>query len=95
MRRRTFLAQSATLSVAGCVGGNAGTKPGTSDHGTNSPETTDSTPATSTAITTPANRIYRRCDLQIIYYNTFPEPVKEEIDTALADGKYAAEEVLL
>lgn len=87
MRRRTFLALSATLPVAGCVGSRSVGTPKTID-----PETTNST---STAITTPVNRTYRECSLQILHYREFPEPVQKEIDGALADGKYTAERVLL
>ncbi|WP_435155482.1 hypothetical protein [Haladaptatus sp. DFWS20] len=88
MRRRTFLALSTTLLVAGCVGSRSVGTPKTSD-----PEAT--TDSTSTAISTPADRTYRECSFQILHYREFPEPVQNEIDGALADGKYTAEKVLL
>ncbi|WP_266078891.1 hypothetical protein [Haladaptatus caseinilyticus] len=84
MRRRTVLALSATLSISGCVGGHSAI-----------PETESNTTDEISSTTTPANRTYRECSLRMIQYSRFPEPVREEIDTTLADGTYTAEKILL
>ncbi|SDX69891.1 hypothetical protein [Halopenitus persicus] len=96
MRRRSVLA-AATLALSGGVGGClAGPKTGgseTSDPDTTDPETgTPTASGTATASGTPdgqpAPDTYDRCPRLVIGIGELPEPVRREVETALAEGAY-------
>ncbi|MDL5361384.1 hypothetical protein [Halalkalicoccus sp. NIPERK01] len=97
MDRRTALktaGSALTFTVAGCLGDGDGPGDGSGSTGSegNDPET-DNTEGNGSEYSI-EDRTYEECHLISIEYEWLPEDVRNEVDIALDDGRYEADELL-
>ena len=81
MNRRRLLASAgmACVSLAGCLGGTPANR--------GNPGSEDTSP--------PTDLDYETCDREVIFYSELTETLRHEVDVALEEGEYVADEVFL